>query len=244
MGSLADEQVPLPKVEEIDFEAKLSGTLDDVLKAASQLPFYSSRMSGSSVIMARVESRNINKKPYLFHIITIKPDGLTLAYSVPQDSSVTLRRAEALKNLTGIASILYPTYQLSQVKFLHYMDSVIDSMVSGMSQNYNVLFNKYDSLISEYRDTKRLNLELSSSNRTLTIKTAELNEDNKSLREQLSALQKFSDESLMVLIEEWLQVHNNAIDIEEFSKTYSISMQRIEQILDKMVSMGYIELKA
>lgn len=234
----------MPKVEEVDFEAKLNGTLEEVLKTVSQLPFYSSKIMDNSVVMARVESRNINKKPYLFHIITMKPQSLGLAYSVPQDSSVTLRRAEALKDLTGIVSLIYPAYQLDQVKFFHYIDSVVDSLVSGMSQNYNVLFNKYDSLISEYRDTKRLNLELSASNRTLTIKTAELNEENKSLKDQLAALQKYSDESLMVLIEEWLQVHGNAIDVEEFSKTYTISMQRVEQILDRMVSMGYIELKA
>ncbi|MDE1860705.1 MAG: hypothetical protein KGH72_03215 [Candidatus Micrarchaeota archaeon] len=240
---MADEQVPLPKVEQVDFEGRFIGTPKDVLDKVSQLPFYSSKIISDAVVMARVESRNINKRPYLFHIISMRKQGVELIYSIPPDTSETLRRAFALKSLMAVGLMVRPVYQMDEFKFMQYIDSVMDSLISGLSQNYNALYNKYDSILNEYRDTKRLNVEISSSNRTLTIKTAELNEENKSLKEQLQKLQKYSDEALMVLVEEWLRVHNGSIDMEEFAKTYSVMITRVEQIIDKMVSMGYIELR-
>ena len=57
-------------------------------------------------------------------------------------------------------------------------------------------------------------------------------------------LRKYSDEALMALVQEWIEVHNNAIDLNEFAKAHTVSIPRIEQILDKMISMGYLELKS
>jgi hypothetical protein len=47
----------------------------------------------------------------------------------------------------------------------------------------------------------------------------------------------------MALVEEWIQVHGNSIDIMEFGKSHDVAPTRVEQILDKMISLGYIELK-
>jgi DNA-binding IclR family transcriptional regulator len=47
----------------------------------------------------------------------------------------------------------------------------------------------------------------------------------------------------MVMIEDWIESHSDTIDIMEFSKTYRLTAPRVEQMLNKMVSMGYIELK-
>jgi FtsZ-binding cell division protein ZapB len=95
----------------------------------------------------------------------------------------------------------------------------------------------------EYRELKRLNLELSASNRNLTVQSSELNERNRVLEEQVNALQKYSDGALMAMVGDWIEVHNNTIDINEFSKTYGIVPSRVEQILDKMVSQRYLEIK-
>ena len=47
----------------------------------------------------------------------------------------------------------------------------------------------------------------------------------------------------MVMVQEWLESHDNTIDVNEFSTSYKIIPPRVEQILNKMVSLGYIELK-
>ncbi len=73
--------------------------------------------------------------------------------------------------------------------------------------------------------------------------SSQLNQENKKLTLKLKDLEIYSDESLMVMIEEWIEAHGNTIDINEFAKSYKIMPPRIEQILNKMVSFGYLELK-
>lgn len=232
-----------PKVEELTIEAKLVGTMSALKEKLAQIPFYLINADEKEINLIKVESRNINKRPYLFHIITLTPTTLTVTYSYLPDSSLNLRRASILKNLSGVLSLISDQYNVNASKFLQYVDSVLDNLTMGLSQNYTTLYNRYDAILTEYRGLKRLNIELAASNRNLTIQSAQLSEDNKSLALQVNTLKKYSDESLMALVEEWIQVHNNSIDIVEFGKSYQVTPTRVEQILDKMISLGYIELK-
>ena len=63
------------------------------------------------------------------------------------------------------------------------------------------------------------------------------------MAERLKVLETYSDNSLMVIVQEWLDAHDDSIDVNEFAKNYKISPTRVEQILNKMVTLGYIELK-
>ncbi len=233
-----------PKVEQIEFPGKLLTSLDDVKQKLSGIPFYSFQQGANNLEMARVESRNIHKKPFLFYIILFSSNSLQLTYSIIPGSSDRLRRATVIKNLASVLSVITESFQIDESKFLQYVDSVLDNLLNGMSQSYSALFNKYDAVLNEYVETKKLTHELEASNRNLTTQTSQLNDDNKSLTAQLKALQTYSDESLMAMIQDWIEVHNSSIDVGEFAKTYKVPEPRIEQMLDKMVSMGYIELKS
>jgi hypothetical protein len=232
-----------PKVEELTMDAKLTGTMSALKEQLAKVPFYLLNADEKEINLVKVESRNINKRPYLFHIITLNATNVTVTYSYLPDSSLNLRRAAVLKNLSGILSLVSDQYNVNSSKFLQYVDSVLDSLTAGLSQNYTTLYNRYDAMLTEYRDLKRLNIELAASNRNLTIQSAQLSDENKSLSTQISILKKYSDESLMALVEEWIQVHNNSIDVVEFGKSHDVMPTRVEQILDKMISLGYIELK-
>ena len=63
------------------------------------------------------------------------------------------------------------------------------------------------------------------------------------MAERLKVLETYSDNSLMVIVQDWLDAHDDSIDVNEFAKNYKISPTRVEQILNKMVTLGYIELK-
>ena len=232
-----------PKVEELTIEAKLTGSMSALKDQLSQVPFYLINVDEKELNLVKVESRNINKKPYLFHIITLTNNSVTVTYSYLPDSSINLRRAGILKNLSGILSLISEQYNVDSSKFLQYVDSVLDSLTAGLSQNYTTLYNRYDAMLVEYRDLKRLNIELAASNRNLTIQSTQLSDDNKSLSSQINTLKKYSDEALMALVEEWIQVHGNSIDIVEFGKSHDVLPSRVEQVLDKMISLGFIELK-
>ena len=232
-----------PKVEQIEFPGKLQTSIGDVKSKLANIPFYSFQENGGALEIARVESRNIHKKPFLFYIIRVGPQSLQLTYSIVPGSSDRLRRATVIKDTASVLSVIRDSFQVDESKFFQYVDSVLDNLVAGLSQSYSTLFNKYDSLLNEFVEARRLLHDLETSNRNLTIQTSQLSEDNKQLTEQLKSLQTYSDESLMAMVQDWIEVHNSSIDIGEFSKTYKVPEPRIEQILDKMVSMGYIELK-
>ena len=69
-----DQSALQPKVEEFTIDAKLIGTLEDIRDILGKLPFYSVQFEPTELTLAKVESRNISKKPYLFHVIKLKAD--------------------------------------------------------------------------------------------------------------------------------------------------------------------------
>jgi hypothetical protein len=230
-------------MEKLVFPAKLTGTMEEISARIKTVPFYMTDFVGNILTVVRVESRNIHKLPYLFYIIEMKENEMDVSYSIPNDVSEIMRRATMLKNVASLASLTADHYSIDEGKLLQYVDSTLDTILKGLSQPYSLIFNQYNSLLGEYRALKRLNLELSASNRNLTVQAAQLTEENKKMADELKKLQKYSDESLMVMVEDWIEVHNNTIDVNEFAKTYGFGSPRVEEILDKMVSLGYLELR-
>ncbi len=243
MISLPEESIPIPKMEKLVFQAKLSGTMANLHDLLKSLPLYYIDMEGEILTLARVESRNIHKVPYLFYIVEMKSDTVTVSYSIPNNTGEILRRASILKDFSSLISLVSEYYTIDQGKLMQYITSTLDTAIKGISQPYSTLFNQYNTMLVDYRAVKRLNVELSASNRNLIVQTSQLTEENKKMSEELQKLKKYSDESLMVMVQDWIDVHNNSIEINQFAKTYGITIPRAEEILDKMVSMGYLEMK-
>ncbi len=241
---MAENTVLLPKVEELQIDGKVKTSISDIKSKLSKLPFYDVGSDGTSVTVARVESRNIDKMPYLFHIVKVNQSGIDVTYSIIPDTSESMRRAYVIKSVAGILSLLSNDYEADMPKLLQYIESTLGNLMEGISQNYNILYNKYEALTTEYREIKRLNNELSASNKNITVQISQLSEENKELRDELDKLKKYSDEALMGLVQEWVEVHDNSIDTEQFAKNYSVSVPRVEQILNKMVTLGYLEVKS
>ena len=47
----------------------------------------------------------------------------------------------------------------------------------------------------------------------------------------------------MARVQDWIESHDSTIDINEFSKSNAVTPPRVEQILNTMISRGYIEVK-
>ena len=140
-------------------------------------------------------------------------------------------------------SLISDIYVAEDTELFQYLDSSIDDVLGSISQSYSSLFNNYDSLFNEYREIKRLNIELEASNKNLTVQALQLSDENKRYVEHIKSLESYSDDALMVMVEDWLEAHDATIDINEFAKTYKMTPTRVEQILNKMVTLGYIELR-
>lgn len=232
-----------PKTDELEIKASLVSDFDIIYKRLSSLQLFSISKVPTGIKLLRIESRDIQKRPFLFLIIDLQSNKVVVDYTIALDSSPKLRKLFVLKTALSVLSLIVDLYQIDNTQFFQYLDSAIEDVLESISQSYSSLFNNYDSLFNEYREIKRLNIELESSNKNLTVQASQLTEDNKQLRERLAALESYSDSALMVMVQDWLESHDGTIDINEFAKNFKMSPTRVEQILNKMVSIGNIELK-
>jgi hypothetical protein len=232
-----------PSVESISFKGTLLGTFDVISSRLATLQMFSIRASATDLTLARVESRNIQKRPFLFMIFKFSKSGIEVEYSIGPDSSLKIRRLYVLKNLIAILSLITDLYEADGADLMQHLDSAIDDVLGSLTQDYSTLFNNYDSLFNRYRELKRLNIELANSNKNLSVQASLLESDNNALKDRLKLLETYSDESLMALVEEWIESHGGSIDINEFAENYKITPPRVEQILNSLVSQGYIEMK-
>lgn len=232
-----------PDIEEVKFTAKLTGSLDEIVKRLSGLELFQITSSESGVVLLRIESRDIQKRPFLFFIINIGSDGVTLQYSIAQDTSPKMRRLYVFKNLLNVLSLVSNIYNVDNAELFQHIDSAIDDVVGSMPQSYGALYNSYDSLYNEYRELRRLNVELAASNKNLTVQAMQLSSQNRELQQKLKELQTYSDEALMARVQDWIEAHSSTIDVDEFSKATGVTPPRVEQILNTMISKGFIEVK-
>ncbi|MCL5430055.1 MAG: hypothetical protein M1504_01090 [Candidatus Marsarchaeota archaeon] len=232
-----------PSIESITIKGKLLNSFETMSSRLSTLQMFSLKSSGDSLTIARVESRNIQKKPFLFFIFDFNSVEIKVTYSIGLDTSAKIRRLYVLKNLIAVLSLVSDAYEADNTDLLQHLDSSIDDVLGSLSQSYSSLFNNYDSLFNKYRELKRLNIELTNSNKNLSVQAAMFSSENTDLKDRLKKLETYSDESLMSMVQEWIESHDGTIDVNEFSNTYHITPPRVEQILNQMVSLGYIELK-
>ena len=66
---------------------------------------------------------------------------------------------------------------------------------------------------------------------------------NDELSVRLKGLETLSDTVLSLKIQEWLAEHKGEINISDFSKVYNVPENRVEQMLNKLVTEGYLETK-
>ncbi|MEM2138510.1 MAG: hypothetical protein QW568_05465, partial [Candidatus Anstonellaceae archaeon] len=105
------------------------------------------------------------------------------------------------------------------------------------------LFSLYDNLKTEAASLQKKVGDLSNSNATLSKENYELKSKNDELTIKLKSLETLSDPVLSLKIQEWLSEHKGEINIADFSKVYNVPETRVEQMLNKLVTEGYLETK-
>jgi len=85
--------------------------------------------------------------------------------------------------------------------------------------------------------------DLSDANSALSKENYELKNKNDELVLRVKELESYSDPVLSLKIQEWLSEHKGEINIADFAKVYNVSETRVEQLLNKLVTEGYLETK-
>jgi hypothetical protein len=230
-----------PVVYSFFIPAKIVSSLNDISLKLKTLNFLGTSQKEDSLVVYNIETKDVKKEPYLFYIFEFKKEGIEINYSVIPDISPKQRRLVIAKVLLDILVILKEDVEVDSAKLYSFISSSIQDFLSSIPQNYETLFGKYDSLLESYKELQRNLLSFQNSNKMLSLKITELLEKNAELEARIRKLETLSDEVLMLKIQEWLQTHNGTIDIGEFSAVYKVPETRVEEILNKMISLGYIQ---
>jgi len=231
-----------PTVDGFKFKGKSKGSMKDIASLLRTISFLEVAQEKSAVNVVYVESRDINKNPYLFSIVKIKDDEIEVLYSIPPTISPRKRRIDVLRYLLNILSVIDKEYSVENKVLYQLVEDAVKEITDSVTMDYSKLYTAYDSLKKEEVDLRKKTERLEDQVEALTTQNYELKSENDELRLRLGELEKVSDETLRAKLQEWIIEHNGSINVSEFAKVYKVNETRVEEVLNRLVNEGYLEV--
>lgn len=245
-GQPSQPQQPLPKAPTVSgfrVRARRTSQPGELAKCFSEISFLELSVEKDALIVLSVESRDIQKNPYLFSIVTFSQSQIDAKYTCLANMSPKKRRIEVLRHFLNLLTLSERHYEIEMAEVFQLLESAVSDMTSYVSSDYDKLFSSYDNLKVELSSLQKKHKELSDANSQLSKENYELKSRNDDLVLKLRGLETFSDQVLSLKIQEWLSEHKGEINISDFSNVYNVPESRVEQMLNKLVTEGFIELK-
>jgi uncharacterized protein YjbK len=144
--------------------------------------------------------------------------------------------------LLNLLSLIESNYLVDNKVIYQLLDSAIKDLMGSVSMDYSKLYTSYDSLKKEVDDYRKKVERLNSQTQALNTKNFELKSQNDELRLRLESLENISEQVLKSKLQEWILEHNGSISISDFSKVHKVAESRVEEVLNRLVSEGYLEV--
>ncbi len=235
------DEVPAPQVAGFRLPARRVKDLSEITSALSMLSSIQLAVEGDYVAALNVESRDIRKSPYLFSTVYFRPSEIEVVYTIVPGISKRKRNIEVLKHFLNILTLMGHNYEIDNKQLYQIIRNYLTEITEFATSTYDEIYAKYDMLNNESLSLQRKIENLNASLAKLTKETIELNAKNDELVLRLKELESPSDDTLKVKIQEWLELHNNEINITEFAKVYNVLESRVEHLLNAMVTQGNLE---
>lgn len=242
-GKAAKEEAHPPQVDGFKMKGRLvKGKLKDLATVLRSISFLELAPEKDVLNVIYVESRDIDKNPYLFSIIKVKEDELEVMYTIPSEISPKKRRVDVIRYLLNILSLIESSYAVDNKTVYQLIENAIRELAGSVTMDYNKLYTSFDSLKKEVDDLRKKVDRLNEQNQALTSSNYDLKTQNDDLRLRLQQLEGLSDEALKAKLQEWVAEHSGTMNITEFTKVHKVSDARVEEMLNKLVSEGYLEV--
>lgn len=235
------DEVPTPQVAGFRIPAKRIKDLSEITSALSLLSSIQLAVESDYVAALNVESRDIRKNPYLFSTVYFRPNEIEIVYTIVPGISKRKRSIEVLKYFLNVLTLMGQTYEIDHKQFYQIVRNALTEITEFATSTYDEIYAKYDVLNNESLSFQRKIEGLNASLAKLTKEVVELKAKNDELTLKLKELESPSDDTLKVKIQEWLDLHNNEINITEFAKIYNVLESRVEHLLNSMVTQGNLE---
>ncbi len=213
----------------------------DALAGLPQLRLVPDFDDPDTMLALNVESRDIQNSPLVFSIVYFRPDAIDILYTQLPSTSPKLRKLNMLKYALNLLTLNSRNYSVDTRYLYQLIEGTISELDEYVSSDYQKLFSSYDNLKSRVGDLEKKAKSLSDSNAALSKDNYEIKGRNEELQIRIQQVERYSDAVLAVKIQEWLSEHNNEINLSEFGKVHGVSEARVEQVLNQLVSEGYLE---
>ena len=242
-GPKEQEETHPPQVDGFKIKGKLlKGKIKDLASILRSISFLEIAPEKDALNVIYVESRDIDKNPYLFSIAKIKEDEVEVTYTIPTEISPRKRRVDVIRYLLNIFSLIEASYKVENKTLYQLIESAISDLSDSVTMEYTKLYTKYDSLKKDANDLKKKVERLTEQNQALSTSNYELKSANDDLTLRVKELEGLSESALKSKLQEWISEHNGAINVIEFCKLYKVSEARVEDTLNRLVNEGYIEV--
>ena len=232
-----------PTVSGFRVSGRRKRSSEEIAKKLAELSFLEMSLDGENLQVLNVESRDIQKNPYLFSIVTFGSSSVEVTYTCMPTMSPKKRRIDVLRHFLNLLTITDDCYEVDIHELYQLLEAAVANMTEYVSADFDRLFSVYDNLKTELTTQQKKNKELLEANSTLSKENYDLKSKNDELVLKLQKLETYSDSVLALKVQEWLSEHKGEINISEFSKVYGVPETRVEQMLNKLVTEGYIETK-
>ncbi|HIH22709.1 TPA: hypothetical protein HA238_03210 [Candidatus Micrarchaeota archaeon] len=230
-----------PLVDGFKISAKLKTSIKDVSTALRSISFLEVAQEKDGASAAYVESRDINRIPYLFSILRLTDDSIELEYTIPSGISPKKRRLDMVRYFMNLVTLLSTHYTIDTKVILQIMENVVKDATDSVGTEYSKLYTEYDTMKKELDDVKRKLKRLEDDNNALRRENYDVKGRNDELMLRLGKLENLTDDVLRAKVQEWIVEHNGEINIVEFSKVNNVNEVRVEEVLNQLVTEGYIE---
>ena len=230
-----------PLVDGFKISAKLKTSIKDVSTALRSISFLEVAQEKDGASAAYVESRDINRIPYLFSILRLTDDSIELEYTIPSGISPKKRRLDMVRYFMNLVTLLSTHYTIDTKVILQIMENVVKDATDSVGTEYSKLYTEYDTMKKELDDVKRKLKRLEDDNNALRRENYDVKGRNDELMLRLGKLENLTDDVLRAKVQEWIVEQNGEINIVEFSKVNNVNEVRVEEVLNQLVTEGYIE---
>lgn len=232
-----------PLIDGFKINGQLKGKLETVAKTLAAVSFLEVAPESDAVNVAYVESRDISNKPYLFSLIKIEKDEISVMYSIPRTIAPNKRKLDVIRQFLNILGLIESIYYVDNKSIYNLIEVSVKEVEKLIDKNAAKLYVDYDVLKKESDIMKRKVTMLEQESERLKTINYELKSSNDELTLKLNKYENVSDEVLRVKIQEWIKDHDGKINIPDFCSVYKTSESKVEEVLNELVTGGYLTAK-
>ncbi|MEW6329752.1 MAG: hypothetical protein AB1468_06610 [Candidatus Micrarchaeota archaeon] len=245
-GKKKDEVKKVRKIEKqeirkFSIEVKRVKSAADISKSLSALSFPKISWADKkrTLVCEIVESEDLQKNPYLFMRLELKPERIEVTYSVTPEVNAKKREIDVCRLLLNVLA-LSNAYEAGVGALYGRIANALESAVEFATSDYEIVKNKHDELAGECGRLRKKCAELASVNEKQSKLLLESEKRAETLGERVARLESMSDDALMEELYSWISSHSGEIDASEFARVHGVSSARVEEGLDKLLKGGFI----